>query len=69
MTVGDLRRQLAGVDDNYAVVVNIGGLSHRADRIRLVPLELGSATTTVKGEKQFARVSIPALSIDASVKD
>lgn len=69
MTVGDLRRQLAGVDDSYAVVVNIGGLSYRADRIRLVPLELGSEATTVDGEKQFARVTIPALSIDAHVKN
>lgn len=69
MTVGDLRCQLAGVDGSYAVVVNIGGLSYRADRIRLVPLELGAEATTVDGEKQFARVSIPALSIDAFVKD
>ena len=69
MTVGELRRQLVGVDDSYAVVVNIGGLSQRAARTRLVPLELGSTATTVDGEKQFARVTIPALSIDASAKD
>lgn len=69
MTVGDLRRQLAGVDDSYAVVVNIGGLSYKADRIRLVPLELGAETKTINGKKRFARVSIPALSIDAFVKD
>lgn len=70
MTVSDLRCQLAGVDGNYAVVVNIGGLSYKADRIRLVPLEIGGAsTTTVDGKKKFARVSIPALSIDAFVKD